>query len=291
MAMSQDDVVSEFQKLRAEFSVRLQETQQQLQETRQQAQETQHQLQETQQRVEFLSAFLPAVDSMLLYNGDQSSTNARSSDFKKQLINLYSECTQSGSLKLVKCSITRCFLPKKCVIASHIFKRTWAKHSWQSVLLGFNDIDDPRNGLLLFKPFEYAFDRSQICFTFNSESQLFIMKILDSSIKDKVLVDNLFSLGFDTNDAESISVLRQCLGFRTFGDFDGSALLFSGLTRPFKRALCFHAHRSRKFAVESGWLSNSDFEFEDFWSESDYKVKISRWLRMLDQSPPAGLSS
>jgi len=31
-------------------------------------------------------------------------------------------------------------------------------------MMGFENINDPRNGLLLFKPFEWAFDLGKICF-------------------------------------------------------------------------------------------------------------------------------
>ncbi|KAI9334146.1 hypothetical protein BDR26DRAFT_867415 [Obelidium mucronatum] len=47
-------------------------------------------------------------------------------------------------------------LPSTHVIAGHLFKWSWKDSCFDR--LGFRNIDDRRNGLLLFKPFKYAFD-------------------------------------------------------------------------------------------------------------------------------------
>jgi hypothetical protein len=60
-------------------------------------------------------------------------------------------------------------LPSRHVIGAHIFKFCWSAYAEQ--FLGIEDIDDPRNGLLLCKPVEEAFDTSAICFIFNEETQ------------------------------------------------------------------------------------------------------------------------
>jgi hypothetical protein len=63
---------------------------------------------------------------------------------------------------------TQCFLPKPFVIASHIFKRRW--HKTSETLLDF-EIHDPCNGLLLFKPFEWAFDTSRMIILVQNECE------------------------------------------------------------------------------------------------------------------------
>ncbi len=54
-----------------------------------------------------------------------------------------------------------------------------------SVLLGLTDINDARNGLLLFKPVKHAFDDSRICFTSVEEAGAiqFKLKLLDSKLE------------------------------------------------------------------------------------------------------------
>lgn len=47
-------------------------------------------------------------------------------------------------------------------------------------LLGIEDIDDVRNGLLLFKPLEKAFDKFQIGFVYNNSDDTFRMKIFNN---------------------------------------------------------------------------------------------------------------
>jgi hypothetical protein len=61
------------------------------------------------------------------------------------------------------------WLPRKCVIASHLFKKKWAAAA--SKLLQIADINDVRNGLLLWKPLEHAFDRGQIFFIYEENTE------------------------------------------------------------------------------------------------------------------------
>jgi hypothetical protein len=88
--------------------------------------------------------------------------------------------------------ITQQFLPKPLVIASHIWKRAW--HMVCRKYMEF-DVNDNRNGLLLFKPFEWAFDNSKICFIPDGLGPggegNFVMHILDGGIKEVGIVDKL----------------------------------------------------------------------------------------------------
>ena len=59
-------------------------------------------------------------------------------------------------------------LPSQSVIATHLYKSAWAV--FVELALGFSDIDDVRNGLLLWKPIEHAFDTAQMCFTYDSQN-------------------------------------------------------------------------------------------------------------------------
>lgn len=52
-------------------------------------------------------------------------------------------------------------------------------------LLGLSDINDPRNGLLLFEPLQHAFDDSQVCFLYVEDAgePKFKLELLDMSLK------------------------------------------------------------------------------------------------------------
>lgn len=67
-----------------------------------------------------------------------------------------------------------------CLTAgSHLFKHCWLANK---DLLNLRDINDVRNGLLLFKPLEHAFDDSKICFEHNAADQTFSMLLIDQRL-------------------------------------------------------------------------------------------------------------
>lgn len=96
--------------------------------------------------------------------------------------------TQYGAVQGSKCwcLLTNAALPSSTVIGSHLFKWEWSEYVH---VLGFENIDDVKNGLPLWKPLEWAFDTSRLCFTFDKNSDKFIAKIMDPSILTKWLVD------------------------------------------------------------------------------------------------------
>ena len=96
--------------------------------------------------------------------------------------------TQYGAVQGSKCwcLLTNAALPSSTVIGSHLFKWEWSEYVH---VLGFENINDVKNGLPLWKPLEWAFDTSRLCFTFDKNSDKFIAKIMDPSILTKWLVD------------------------------------------------------------------------------------------------------
>jgi hypothetical protein len=57
-------------------------------------------------------------------------------------------------------------LPKSIVIASHLFRR--ANEHIAKELMNIDNIDDEKNGLLLFKPIESAFDHFDLSFIYDT---------------------------------------------------------------------------------------------------------------------------
>ncbi|GMF21545.1 unnamed protein product [Phytophthora lilii] len=104
-----------------------------------------------------------------------TSTSAQSYDFKASLIRTY-QCdmgTYQDDMenRMLRCMLLNTALPSGLVIASHLFRR---KNEYISrKLMGFDNIDDVKNGLLLFKPLEHAFDHFQISFIYDKGSNEF----------------------------------------------------------------------------------------------------------------------
>lgn len=174
--------------------------------------------------------------------------------------------------KTLRCSLLNLALPRGNVIGAHLAKRSW--HGFVKSLLGFDDVHDVRNGLLLHKSIEWAFDTSRLVFVWDASHGSLTARVLDPSILGELLSDKAATLlGVRyTSDVET-------LAGRTFRDVNGLSLV----TRhaPFRRCLCMHAHLAREEAVRQGWLQNaSEFSFDDFWSEAGgVHERVLAWLR------------
>lgn len=93
----------------------------------------------------------------------QSTTSQRNhhqQKFKNELINYY-QCGDPANMNKIKCMILNQFLNKSDVIASHIIPLEKAS---TLVLTGHSRTEkwSPRNGLLLYKPIDQAFENLQI---------------------------------------------------------------------------------------------------------------------------------
>jgi len=108
------------------------------------------------EEVAFSTSIRDALQPVLTY-GSSKITKQRDRDFHRRVLIAYgySENEVMGRSKAAHCLILNLRVPKQALIAGHIFKHEWADVS-QS-LLGI-DINNPRNGLPLFKPLEEAFD-------------------------------------------------------------------------------------------------------------------------------------
>ena len=170
--------------------------------------------------------------------------------------------------------------------------------------LGFDNIDIPRIGLLLFKPFEYAFDNSHICFLFDAEKGVFSLKILKPDIKNMTLkqyiqneteIDSSLLLRSKDewktfihrrldNDATAVDNLLIILE-RRFVDFEGKTLIKSE-EKCFGRCLSFQASMARMLALEKGWITKDEVDSPTMFSalEELKKEQLNSWLR--DLEPP-----
>lgn len=111
---------------------------------------------------------------------------ARNRLFKMNLIFGYDCADGSNS---TYCMLLGISLPNSVVIAAHLFRRS-LDYLARS-LMDFDDIDNARNGLLLFAPIEKAYDNFDISFIWSSESSSFKIKVFNSAMLQRLLIDDL----------------------------------------------------------------------------------------------------
>ncbi|KAI9329599.1 hypothetical protein BDR26DRAFT_841968 [Obelidium mucronatum] len=205
---------------------------------------------------------------------------------------------------MITCMLSGILLPSTHVIAGHLFKWSWKDSCFDR--LGFRNIDDPRNGLLLFKPFEYAFDNSHMCFEYSADLKVFQMRILDTSIRTLTLrdyilretqIDQKILQDYDLRVAfiqtlpqtkkkkiRPIDRLVSLLG-RPFGEFEGKSLI--NLPRKcYSRCLSFQAMMAKRFALEQLWIGEDEagsLLSMSMWSELEQtkKDQIHAWFQGL----------
>jgi hypothetical protein len=134
------------------------------------------------------------------------------------------------------------YFPKSFVTAVHIFP--CSDQQITDMLLGIKDIDNARNGILMFKPLEYAFRRFLLSLIqVDDRNNVFTVKLFDLSLREKLLVDAIE----DSNQRQAVidSVPKGC-EFNlqaTFGDIEGKEICFdSPNNRPYRR--CFNLQAS-----------------------------------------------
>ena len=198
----------------------------------------------------------------------------RSSNFKRSLL--------ARDSHAATCASARCFLlgvelPRKVVIGAHLFKHEWADLA--KPLLDIDSIDDARNGLLLYKPLEWAFDTGRLAFVWDRVTQSFVAHVLDPDVRELSLHQKAAELL--SSDVSDVAQHHKLLGHQTtFGSIHGTSLQLPDGFMPWRRCLCFHALVTRRAAVRAGWIADeSGFHFEEFWSEgSDCRARVESWL-------------
>ena len=241
------------------------------------------------------------------YINDKATKVERNVDFKKTLIQFYFK--KHYATTQITCMFSGVELPVKTVIAGHLFKSCWAQSCKSR--LGFDDINNPRNGLLLFKPFEYAFDNSHICFQFEAEFETFHMKILKQELREMSLRNYIqtekeidSSLLFKTRE-EWISTMKKnphltdedietemivvdnllnILDMK-FAFFEGKSLIQTE-EKCFARCLSFQASMARLLAIENGWITKDEMNSPTMFSEMEEKNKrtLNTWFKSLEKT-------
>ncbi|EGZ19152.1 hypothetical protein PHYSODRAFT_297806 [Phytophthora sojae] len=173
-----------------------------------------------------------------------STQTKRSSAFKKGLKRMHGCAGEEGQSR---CMLLNMMLPSELVIAAHLFPRKNEAHVQQA--LGFEGIDNLKNGLLLFGPLEKALDKRQVSIIYDRNSKEFHLKLFDHHLLQQRLFDHL-------TESQQWVLVDGAQGYdieTTFRAIDGRKLHFGTDKRPFKRCLNLQARLARKKAIREGW--------------------------------------
>jgi hypothetical protein len=196
------------------------------------------------------------------YTSSQA-TQYRVPGFKNTLIQEYG-CEDPDYPGKLCCMALGQYVPKRLVCAAHLFKYAWRTEVSQ--VLGFHNINDAANGLLLIKPIEEAFDNGYMCFTWEGsrgadrlEGQYRMHWLGDAEL----LIQNVKHYPWKTSaeklpaeaQAELRALTNESRGPLRFMDFNAKALSFNTDARPYRRCLIFQARFALKQALGEGRIT------------------------------------
>ncbi|DBB00060.1 TPA: hypothetical protein ACH3X1_013917 [Trebouxia sp. C0004] len=161
-------------------------------------------------------------------------------------------------------------------------------------VLGFSCINDTRNGLLLAKPVEEAFDAGFLCFILGEDGEhrvhlldarLYNVKLTDMKAYPWLKPPGQEKMAKESKQQDIMKDVTQALkesfgDIPTFAALQGKQLQFQGDQRPFKRCLAFQASQSRHSALSQGRISPSAVPEIDAsaWSHNSYLERVKDYL-------------
>ena len=180
---------------------------------------------------------------------------------------------------------TGAVLPHNIVITAHIFQYHWQKYL--SSFSTMTDINDAHNGLLLYKPVEWAFDRAKLFVEIINGKMTF--RLIDQELENIKLVDKAIELQAQNGRPGACSRKEVALKI-TFGDLDRAVLSFlSNCTMwPSKRMLLMHAYSSWIYVNgTTGRHSPSTYNKSghDLSGDKDIKDTLDTAVMMWRQAP------
>jgi hypothetical protein len=171
------------------------------------------------------------------------------------------------------------YLPSPVVIAAHLFRR--ANMNIVKDILGFEKIDDWKNGLLLFLPLEKAFDNFDLGFVYSPTHDSYRLQLFNmtAEFRETPIIQYVpqsrreSCLGLDLSSPPPDNILRfqsslDTFDLRTtFADLEGRLIAFKDLNQPYRRCLNLQARIAYILASGKEVPGTVDVPgFDDFWS-------------------------
>ena len=179
---------------------------------------------------------------------ERGRSAAEQTEFKETLLDFYDRRGTFFHRGEAKCMVTNEWHSKDLVIAGHIWKSCKHGVGLQRFGLQRSDAASARNGLLMLKDIEDAFDVKDVCFVYNPVAREFRLRVLKPALLDRTIANSS----------------------KTFREIDNAKLKHRTGKIPYRRLLSFHARCAFKAAKERGWItSEEEAAFQPYHDLSD----------------------
>jgi hypothetical protein len=162
--------------------------------------------------------------------------------FKDDMISEY-QCGSDDS-NYIRCMVTGYFIQRHKVIASHLIPLV----SQASLkILGYNPAYkwNPKNGLLLYKSVDKAYENMEITFLLHSQSSIITIQVLYDDLLPRKVFDGLTDCslfeGYNGKNKPQKKRFRKTIMDLTFGDLNGRRLILPSMVFPSRRILTWVA--------------------------------------------------
>eukprot|EP01033_Poteriospumella_lacustris_P008821 gene8821-6352_t len=168
-------------------------------------------------------------------------TQQESTEFKHSVIAFFGRAVTFIGDRMVtaRCMVSDAVAPYEDLRPPHL-----VKHSRSRLMLLYGldpqEIDNPRNGILMLDSIATAFDHLDVCFLYNALTQELTLKVLRPELMTKRILPN------------------SALELRTFADIDGSILRHRAGHLPYRRVLSVHAKFAFSRALSHRWIENTE---------------------------------
>lgn len=192
-------------------------------------------------------------------------TMVESAEFKRAVVDFYQrrEVTDSATDKIIS---ARCMISGGVHKYADLCPAHLVKHCKPELMtlygLSQGNVDNPRNGILILKELELAFDHKTVCFLRNPITGELILRVLDPVLLSKRIH------------------LTSATEIRTFGDINGCVLQHPTGNVPFRRILSMHAKLSLSRALCYGWIDDEE-EIDTYYSVSESGLEEPECIRGL----------
>ena len=188
------------------------------------------------------TAALAALDSRVAANEHSAlapwaelapSSSRRRKEFRSKVVCLhYGSCEEPAACMVSGVKLSG----EKGVSGAHIWPANSHGRGLSKFGLSTASVHDARNGLLLLKVIEEAFDMCRVAIEVTADDA-FVFRVMDPALESSTVH-----------------------GLTTFGQLNGRALAFPGQQRPFRRLLMWHLSFAVDKALQSGWRSEAELE-------------------------------
>ena len=161
------------------------------------------------------------------------SSSRHRKEFRSKVVCLhYGSCEQPAACMVSGVTLSG----EKGVSGAHIWPAISHGRGLSKFGLSTASVHDARNGLLLLKVIEEAFDMCRVAIEVTVDDA-FVFRVMDPALESSTVY-----------------------GLTTFGQLNGRALAFPGQQRPFRRLLMWHLSFAVDKALQSGWRSEAELE-------------------------------